>query len=379
MKEFKWYWDNEFNKKFIGQWRREDGAKILSVWQNEDKSVEVKVHQPPHSYNFTAKYIEWDNESLNFFNQDRYNRAEYILTFINDDLLRCEFTQVDFTNEPVIRNYERISHAPYDMMPPVELKEARRIEILREYAGYGEESSGVKFKFKFDERENLLDIIEKYNLDKLVEGKNDVETAIALLGFVCDNYKHNGGAMIPNDAVTVHAIMDYCDKNDSKTNCYGLSMMLAQLIRIYTLKAFHIRCMPYEQPFSDCHVVVSVYCESLNKWIMLDPTNRLYLKNKFGEIVGIHELRDILIEDDKLFANDDANWNGNPFNLEDYREYMTKNLIRLERGIAEFYGSDMQDGCVILIPDKYMQNEAKNFDEEVQKNFISSERDFWEI
>ena len=31
------------------------------------------------------------------------------------------------------------------------------------------------------------------------------------------------------------------------------------------------------------------------------------------------------------------------------------------------------------IPEKYMQNEASNFDEETQKNFITSRENFWQI
>jgi len=34
----------------------------------------------------------------------------------------------------------------------------------------------------------MLDIIEKYNLDELVKGKNDVETAIALMRWLCGRY-----------------------------------------------------------------------------------------------------------------------------------------------------------------------------------------------
>ncbi len=52
--------------------------------------------------------------------------------------------------------------------------------------------------------------------------------------------------------------MQFADENEGITNCRGLSLILAQLIRAYNIKAFHITCMPYEEPFSDCHVIVSV-------------------------------------------------------------------------------------------------------------------------
>jgi|LSQX01.2.fsa_nt_gb hypothetical protein len=49
----------------------------------------------------------------------------------------------------------------------------------------------------------------------------------------------------------------------------------------------------------------------------------------------------------------------------------------LRCGTVERYGSDEFDGSIILIPEKYMQNEAKNFGEGSRKYFMTSELDFW--
>jgi hypothetical protein len=57
---------------------------------------------------------------------------------------------------------------------------------------------------------------------------------------------------------------------------------------------------------------------------------------------------------------------------------MAKNFIRLERYNLNAYGKDGGEH-VILIPEKYMQNEAKIFDESIRKNFITSMEYFWEI
>jgi hypothetical protein len=262
-------------------------------------------------------------------------------------------------------------------------KDTSKIDILKEYAEYGDIKSDVKFEFKFDERENMLDIIEKYNLDGLVKDKNDVDTAIALMHWFCGRYRHgnpSGGGLAR--ARTPQALMEYADEHEGRTNCRGLSIALAQLIRAYNIKAFHITCLPYEEPFDDCHVVVCVYCDSLGKYIMLDPSANLYLKNKAGEIIGVEEFRDILIADGELTLNDEAtNWGNDEgmANLDAYRDYMAKNFIRIERYNINGYGSDGQGGCVILVPNKYMQNETKNFDENKQKDFITSRKYFWQI
>ena len=263
----------------------------------------------------------------------------------------------------------------------VDPKDAAKIDILKEYSEYGDIKSDVTFEFKFDERENMLDIIRGNNLDELVEGKSDVETAITLMHWFCRHYRH-GNPSGWAETTTPQALMEFADKNGGTINCRCLSLILAQLIRAYNIKAFHITCSPYENPFDDCHVVVCVYCESINKYIMLDPSANLYLKNNAGEIIGVDEFRDILIADGELFSNaESTNWGneGSMVNLDEYRDYMSKNLIRIQRYNVSAYGNDGDDGCVILIPEKYMQNEAKNFDENTRKNFITSREYFWQI
>jgi hypothetical protein len=260
-------------------------------------------------------------------------------------------------------------------------KSGNKVDVLKEYAEYGNIKSNVKFEFRFDERSKLLDVIQENGLDDLVDGKNDAKIAIALMDWFCGHYKHGNppggcaGNFTPQD------LMAFANKNDNRLNCLGLSTALAQLIRAYNIKAFHIICSPYENPFDDCHVVVCVYCESLGKHIMLDPSSNLYLTNKTGEIIGVDELRDILIAGEELTPNDKGtNWGmEGGFNLNDYCDYMAKNLLRIERYVHNNYGSYNEDDCVVLIPNKYMQNEAKNFDDETREKFITSREYFWQI
>ncbi|MCL2106092.1 MAG: hypothetical protein FWH26_03395 [Oscillospiraceae bacterium] len=264
----------------------------------------------------------------------------------------------------------------------VEPKDTAKIDILKEYANYGNIKSNGKIEYKFDERENILDIIEKYSLDDLVKGKSDVETAIALMHWFCARYRHGNPPGGLASTRTLQGLMEFADRNEGRTNCRGLALALAQLIRAYNLKAFHITCCPYEEPFNDCHVVVCVYCESLNKYIMLDPSANLYLKNSTDEIISVEEFRDILIADGELIPNKEVtNWGneGSMTDLSEYRDYMAKNLIRIDRSFLSCYGNDRDGGNIILIPEKYMQNEAKNFNAEMQSKFITSRECFWQI
>jgi len=261
-------------------------------------------------------------------------------------------------------------------------KDEEYIDILKEYSEYGNTKSDVKFVFKFDERKNMLDIIETYSLDDLIKGKNDVEMAISLMHWVCARYRHGNPPKGLASTRTPQGLMEFANNNEGRTNCRGLSLLLAQLIRAYSIKAFHVTCLPYEDPFNDCHVVVCVYCESLGKCIMLDPSANLYLKNKNGEIISVEEFRDILLADEELVPNlENTNWGneGSMPNLNNYRNYMAKNLVRISRQYISSYGHDSQDGRAILLPQKYMKNEANNFSKKVQKDFLTSKEDFWQV
>ena len=391
-----WLWWDDFDKRICGKWKSEEfeffgnnTAIFLNIdFENSDFGVKVHFGFNDENCGNPALYVESSYSSLYLFHNDRQYRMEYILTLDENDVdkIKCSLTQrhrsleknIEFTriSEPLSEEDKKIK-----IMNKVGLKDASKIDILREYAEYGKNKYDVKFEYKFDERENMLDIIEKNNLDELVKDKSDVETAVALMDWFCERYKHGNPPGGLAKTRTPQALMEYADNNEGRTNCRGLAITLAHLIRAYNIKAFHITCMPYEEPFDDCHVVVCVYCESLKKWIMLDPSYNLYLKNKSGEIIGVEQFRDILIAGEEFFMNDKAGYHGEwkGFSLEWYRDYMAKNLIRLVRGTVECYGCDESYGSVILIPEKYMQNEAKNFDENHQKNFMSSKEDFWQV
>lgn len=377
-----WFWWGEFDKRFCGKWMCSEfdyGRIFLDIkFDDSEKGAEVKFSFKMASFDSPAFYVESSYNSLYFFHNDREWRMEYILKFDENDSekINCKVIQRKKALERDIV-FTRLSEEEEKKYKyTVEPKDTDKIQLLKEYAEYGKNTFDFTYEYKFDERENMLDIIEKNNLDELVRGKSDVDTAITLMNWFCEHYRHGDSGL--SSERTPQALMEFADKNEGRTNCRGLSIILAHLIRAYNIKAFHITCLPYEQPVNECHVVVSVYCESLNKWIMLDPTSKLYLKNKDGEIIGIEEFRDIIISDGELYPNED--YSSQHWTMEGYREYMAKNLIRLERGIVERYGCDEKDGFVVLMPEKYIQNEANNFtDENYKKHFISSRESFWRL
>ena len=254
--------------------------------------------------------------------------------------------------------------------------EKSRQELLQEFAAYDrtkEESHETKYHLGGE----FPAILEKYNFSdyiKDVDATSD-EIVFKMLAFVCDHFGHDGGCRL-TDKRNISGLIEFCESNDNKANCRGLAMLLASLLRLVGVKARHITCMPYEDPFSDCHVVVDCLLPS-GKRVLLDPTWRMYLKDAEGEYVSLARFRELLLSGETVFANADASYNGGGFDLEFYRNYMTKNTIRFSRGTV--YKDGLDDYAVralVLVPANYP---VKNFARLNQKDFVFDDRAFWRM
>ena len=222
--------------------------------------------------------------------------------------------------------------------------------------------------------------MEKYNYSYYVSGLSNSTDDIVfkLLDFVCDHFGHNGGSGLPNGR-GISDIIEFCEKNNNQVNCRGLSILLASLLRLSGVKAQHITCMPYEDPFDDCHVVVDCLLPSGNR-IMLDPTWRLYFKDKEGKYVSLPRLREILLAEEPLFENATAGYNNSEiFNEEYYRNDMIKNTLRFARCTLNKDGIDgRRSGSryIELIPNGYP---IDDFYKSRKADFVYNNLEFWEI
>lgn len=248
-----------------------------------------------------------------------------------------------------------------------------RLEQLTDFSEYGGKNTVIPFTYQLKFRDKYNDLIDAYNLDAVTAGCDDVELMMKLMNWVCDNFQHNGMSGLPKKH-NAYEIIDFCKDNSYAINARGLSILLAELLRLYGIPAKHITCMPKEAVFEDCNVVVHAYSEKYGQWIMLDPTYRLILKNENGDYVNLPMLRKILINNQPLYMNEEAGRNGNAFDMEYYREYMTKNTFRFSCATDFGFGSEEGTGNNIrnmLIP--------LNYDEDKSQRTTTSEETFWAL
>lgn len=234
----------------------------------------------------------------------------------------------------------------------VPVSELTRLELLRKYSDYDASEDSIP-DGNYELNGATPKILSKYDFDSYFDGipEGSDRIAFAALDFVCEHFGHDGcGGR--GEVVTIEGQIEFCETHNGKVNCRGLSIMLASILRLKGIKARHITCAPYEEPFNDCHVVVDCLLPS-GKRIMLDPTLRLYYTDKDGGYVSLPRLREILINGEELYPNENASYNGGAFDAEENREYMTKNTFRFFRGLNFSDGTD--EHFTDLIPKGYEQ------------------------
>lgn len=253
--------------------------------------------------------------------------------------------------------------------------EKSRLELLKSYAEYDVNRKENSYSYEFQLGRKAPKILDQYNYSEYllnVEPMTDM-VVFKLLDFVCDHFGHDGNKKLGYGR-RMTDIISLCEKQNGKTNCRGLSIILASLLRINGIKARHVTCKPYEEPFTDCHVVVDCLLPS-GKRIMLDPTWRVYLRDQNGEYVSLEHFRKGLIEGQNFYENQEASYNGSHFDKKFYFEYMSKNMLRFS---SNLYCADVKDEAklyeVELVPKNYPVSEFHDKD-----RFVFNPRNFWNI
>jgi hypothetical protein len=176
------------------------------------------------------------------------------------------------------------------------------------------------------------------------------------------------------------SMLEVCKNDNRGLNCRGLAIVLNECYLALGIKSRIVTCMPKDslKMDQDVHVINSVYSESLEKWIWIDPTFNAYVMNEKGEMLSIEEVRHRLIEDKALILNPDANWNNKtPQTKINYLEnYMAKNLYMLECPASSEYNMEtVSEGktynYIRLLPlDYYEQEPQKEVDKREKSNTV---------
>jgi hypothetical protein len=209
------------------------------------------------------------------------------------------------------------------------------LSILKRASKYNlsDNRSLPEFSYQLSDNPNLVALRKGFNLDSIAGQGNDVLKILNLMHWVHNLVPHDGNHGNP-EVKNALSMINVCKKDNRGLNCRGLALVLNECYLAMGIKSRIVTCYPKDilKIDPDCHVINSVYSESLKKWLWIDPTFNAYVINEKGEMLSIEEVRERLISDKTLILNPDANWNNQSTQTkENYLEnYMAKNLYMLE-------------------------------------------------
>ena len=234
-----------------------------------------------------------------------------------------------------------------------------------------------QFTYQPQNDPKLVKVRQNLKLDSITGTGNEISKILNLMHWVHSVVRHDGNGRNPVSKNALDLI-SVCRKEKRGVNCRMMATILNECYLSMGIKSRFITCMPKETNFDDCHVINMVYSTDLKKWIWIDPTFDAYVMNEKGELLGIEEVRERLINDKPLILNPEANWNReeSQTKAEYLGNYMAKNLYRLLCPLASEYDSETwKKGKEItrieLLPlDGIVQTPQKNVESFPDNKFI---------
>ena len=248
-------------------------------------------------------------------------------------------------------------------------------------------------EFLFDYSYNVDEIElfkEIHKLNALI-GKNENETiknATNWVSLILKSKKEPKGPI----GNSVQIIQDI-KSGKYAGNCYTYAVVLNDVLISLGFKSKYIFCFPIDFHFSDCHVVNVVFSKERNKWILLDAANNMIYTDEQGELLGLSELREYLINEiDVEIHLLDIYKDVTDMNKTLYKQkilaYMTKNTYRF--GCFMNSQKDRQAVCKTtkfynLVPVSYIDKPCEVaeycFETKVKKieYYSSNSQAFWKL
>ena len=279
-------------------------------------------------------------------NPDVYLTSSQKVTFYTD------ISSISFKINPKVGVYNFIILLNGKDSARTQIKyQPSRLSILKKAASYNYKDSRFvpTFTYQSKDNPNLVRIRQQFKLDSVAGTGNEVSRILNVLHWVHNTIRHDGSSNNPTLKNAIDLI-NVCRTENRGVNCRMMATILNECYLSLGFKSRYVTCMPKETEFDDCHVINMVYCNDLKKWVWVDPTFDAYVMNEKGELLGLAEVRDRLINNKPLILNPEANWNRKQSQTkENYLDYyMAKNLYRLQCSVSSEYDTEsFKDGKTV--------------------------------
>jgi hypothetical protein len=226
------------------------------------------------------------------------------------------------------------------------------LEDLKAAGGYTRQHGGPAILFRYNSAESpaLTSIRKHFRLDSIAGAGTDRARIINILHWVHTTFPHDGTKDAPASTGT-EDLMTKCITGHQTVDCGSLATILNDCYAALRFRSRKIICLPKDSTDNDCHSINCVFLPASSRWVWMDATNDAFVTDETGELLGISEVRQRLIENKPLVLNEDANWNHQSRVVagEYLNNYMAKNLY----AVQYFYDSVAGSGSILLLPTGY--------------------------
>ena len=255
--------------------------------------------------------------------------------------------------------------ARFDVLMAGIREEGDMLYVLQKAAPYAKDGKpGPAFTYAPPTDSNLVRVRQYFHLDSIAGRGDEVSQIKNVMYWLHDQIRHNGGYFPQADRNAI-ALYEACKKEKSGINCRGLAIILSELYLAMGWPARFVTCESKRYDSDpDCHVICMVWSRQLGRWLWMDPSFAAYVSDENGELLGIREVRERLIDGRPLVLNEDANHNHETKQTKaHYLEYyMAKNLYVLSSWEHSTFGSDMGRGRshIALVPKGFNYHDKQN-------------------
>ncbi|EFK55787.1 transglutaminase-like domain-containing protein [Sphingobacterium spiritivorum] len=208
-----------------------------------------------------------------------------------------------------------------------QLKQYDKLFLLQQSGNYLLENyeSMPVFKYEDSNNRNLVEVKNFFNLDSIAGSGDEISKIRNIMLFVANNIKYDGSnwALCEFDAIDFY---NYHKATGKGINCRHKAMTLNELYLAMGFKSRYVTCMPKDDQDTDCHVINSVYSETLKKWLWMDPSHGAFVMDDNNNLLSIEEVREGLKNNQSMKLN--AETKVTKLWYLDY--YMAKNLYWIQ-------------------------------------------------
>jgi hypothetical protein len=258
------------------------------------------------------------------------------------------------------------NEARFDSLLASIREEGDKVYLLQKAAPYVKaEVPGPAFTYAPPTDSDLVRVRQFFNLDSIAGGGDEVQGIKNIMYWLHDQIRHDGGHF-PNANRNAIDLYKVCKAEGCGINCRGLAIILSELYLAMGWPARFVTCeSKHYDTDPDCHVICMVWSRQLGRWLWMDPSFAAYVSDENGELLGIREVRERLIDGRPLVLNEDANHNHeNKETKEDYLEYyMAKNLYVLsawEHSTFNSEGTGKGRSNIALVPAGFNNHKKQN-------------------